>query len=191
MHMWFFIVLFVVLFLILLASMPLIIEARMRIGLRGAVLHAKVYVLGLIPIPVRLRIRLFSAPYFTFCFGRKRTSLFKRPHNGAEGILDGVCVMHLRVAVTLGIRDDPARATWYAGICGVALSMLILRVSETGSVKVSSAKEPVLRLSGTCSGLLQPIDALRGFLRSRRIARANAANNSRKPEEKRNRYASC
>ena len=191
MHMWFFIVLFIVLFLILLLSMPLIVEARMRFGLRGAAVHAKVYVLGLIPIPVRLRIRLLSAPYFTLCFGRKRTSLFQRPKSGAEGILEGMHIRNLRIAVTLGVRDDPARATWYAGVLGVAFTMLIPRVAETGSVKVCSAKDSVFRLSLACSALVQPLEALRGFHRSRRIARANAANNSRKPEEKRNEYASC
>ncbi len=189
--MWVLIVLFVLLFLLLLLSMPLIVEARLRFGLRGAVVHLKVYMLGLIPIPVRLRIHLFSEPVFTLCIGKKRTSLVKRKQNGAEGILEGLQIRNLRVSVTLGIGGDPARSIWYAGILGVALSMLIPRVSETGAVRVHPAKDSVLRLSAAGSAILQPVDAVRGIRRMRRIERAKAANNSRKSQEKRTEYASC
>lgn len=189
--MWVLIVLFILLFFVLLLSMPLIVEARARIGLRGAVVHARVYVLGLVPIPLRLRIRLFSEPVFTLRIGKKRVSLLNRKPNGAQGIRAGVRVQNLRVSVTLGIRDDPARSICCAGACGVLFSMLIPRVSETGTVRVHPAKMSVLRLSAQGSAVLLPPEAFLGFLRARRIARAKAADNSRKTQEKRTEYASC
>ena len=75
-RMWILIVLFVLLFLLLLVSMPLIVEARGRIGARGAVVHTKIYALGLIPIPVRLRLYLLQSPYFTLKIGKNRIGLF-------------------------------------------------------------------------------------------------------------------
>ena len=187
----FLVALFILLFLILLLSMPLIVEARARIGLRGAVVHLRVYVLGLIPIPLRLRINLFCAPYFTLRFGSKTRSLLRQRQNGVEGIRKGVRVERLDVSVTLGIRDDPARSIWYAGVCGVACSTLVPRVSKRGSVQVHAAKTSVLRLSLKGAAVLLPLDALRGILHARRIARAKDANNSVKPKEKRTEYASC
>lgn len=189
--MWVLIVLFILLFLVLLLSMPLIVEARARIGLRGAVVHARVYVLGLVPIPLRLRIRLFSEPVFTLCLGKKRASLLNRRPNGAEGILQGVAVGRLCVSITLGIRDDPARSTVYAGALGVLLSMLVPVVARTGGVRVCAAKDSLLRFSVSASAVLLPFDALRGIRHARRIARAKAADNSVKPKEKRTEYASC
>lgn len=187
----FLVALFILLFLILLLSMPLIVEARARIGLRGAVVHARVYVMGLVPVPLRFRINLLCAPYFTLRFGKKRASLLRRKPNGAEGITEGLRIRNLRVSVTLGVRDDPARSIWCAGVCGVLLSMLIPRVSETGTVRVRAAKDAVLRFSVQGSAVLLPFDALRGIWRARRIARAKAADNSVKPKEKRTDYASC
>jgi hypothetical protein len=188
--MWVLIVLFVLLFLVLLVSMPLIVEARARIGVRGAIVHAKIYVLGLILIPLRMRVCLLSRPYFSLCIGKRRTSLLKQNKSGAEGIAKGVRIRKLNASVSLGIRDDPARATWYAGILGVALSMLIPRIAEAGTVRVHAAKVPMIRLSLSGSAVVLPVDALNGVRRARRIARAENANNTRKSKEKRTEYAS-
>ncbi len=189
--MWILIVLFVLLFLILLLSMPLLLEARVRVGVRGAIVHATVYVFGLIPIPLRLRIRLFSEPFFTLHFGKKQTSLLQRPKSGIKGIRKGVTIRNLRVAVTVGVTDDPARSTVYAGTLGVLLSMLLPCVAETGGVRVHAAKFATIRLAAKGKAILQPPAMAIGFWRARRIARAKAANNSVKPKEKRNEYASC
>ena len=185
------IVLFFLLLFVLLLSMPLIVEARARIGLRGAVVHARIYLFGLIPIPVRLRIRLFSEPFFTVGIGKKDVSLLRRPKPGTKGIRKGITLHELRVAVTVGLKDDPARSTVYAGTLGVLFSMLIPCISENGGVRVFAAKHSTIRLSAKVRALLQPPAMVFGFLRARRIARAKAADNSRKPTEKRNKYASC
>ena len=46
------IALFILLFLLLLLSMPILVRVRARLGVRGAVVHARLYLLGLIPVPV-------------------------------------------------------------------------------------------------------------------------------------------
>ncbi len=183
--MWILIVAFVLLFLILLLSMPLIVEARVRIGLRGAIVRGKLYLLGLIPIPVRLTVRLFSEPCFTLQIGKKRISLLSRPQSGTRGITDGVRLLHLYTVVTAGVEGDPAVSTVLSGLFGVLLSMLIPLLAEMGGVRVRPAKQSMVRLSFSLGALVQPVDALIGFWRERRIARAKAANNSRKPKEKR------
>ena len=89
------IALFVLLFLLLLVSMPLIVEARMRLGVRGAVVHGKVYILGLVPIPVRLRMHLMQTPYFTLIIGKKQIPLLqKRPKRSVRDFRAcGFCVL--------------------------------------------------------------------------------------------------
>ncbi len=189
--MWILIALFILLFLVLLLSMPLLVEARLRFGLRGAVLHATVYVLGLIPVPVRLRIRLFSKPAFTVQIGRKRASLFMKKRSGAEGIAEGIDLRRLHIAVTVGVADAPAEATVLAGTLGVLFTMLVPMLAQTGGVRVGTAKTPLLRLTVEGFAIVQPVKAISGYLRRRRIARAKAANNIGKTKEKRTEYASC
>ena len=184
------IVLVVLLFFILLLSMPLLVEARVRMGLRGAVLRARVYVLGLIPIPLKLRVHFFSEPFFTLCFGKKRVSLLKPAKTGTAGIRKGVRVQDLRVSVTLGVKDDPARSTVLSGTLGVLFSMLIPLLSRDGDVRVRASKHSMIRLSASAFAVVLPVDALFGFWHARRIARTKEANNMRKSQEKRNEYAS-
>lgn len=183
--MWILIVAFCLLFLILLLSMPLIVEARVRVGLRAACVRAKVYLFGLIPIPIRLAVRLFSEPYFTLQIGKKRVSLLNKPQKGTRGILDGVHILRFYTVVTAGIADDPASSTVISGSIGVALSMLIPLFAALGGVRVRPAKTSMVRLSFRVGALVQPVEALAGFWRERRIARAKAGNNSRKLREKR------
>ena len=124
------IALFVLLFLLLLLSMPLIVEARAGVSLRGAVVHGRVFFLGLIPIPVRLKLHFFSKPYFTLTFGKKRVSLLQK---GGRPQLSGVRILRLDTKTTVGIEGEPAQAVLIAGAVAVLLSMLIPRVSESGT----------------------------------------------------------
>ena len=186
----FLIVLFVLLFLLLLLSMPLILEARVRIGLRAAAVRAKLYVLGLVPIPVRLRVHLFSEPYFTLQIGKTEVPLFKqKPKGGEPGLLQGVRLLWLSTVTTVGIADDPARAVLAAGTVATLLSMFTARFAESGKALAIPAQTSMIRLSVTLSALLFPLEMVSGYLRARRIARRKAAKTIRK-QEKRNQYAS-
>ena len=190
--MWLLIALFVLLFFLLLLSMPLIVEARVRVGVRGAAVRAKVYLFGLVPIPLRLRVSLFAKPYFTLQFLKKRVPLLKRKRNGGEiGILKGVRLIRVDSFTTVGITDDPAHAVLLAGAGAVLLSMLTARFAERGSAGARLSREPMARWTVSIRALVFPLDALLGFCRARRIARAKAANNSRKSNEKRTNDASC
>ena len=190
--MGFLIAAFLLLFLLLLVSMPLILEARVRVGLRGASLRAKLYLFGLIPIPVRLTLHLFSDPYFTLRIGSKTVPLFGRRRSGGEiGLLKGVRLLRLETAATVGIEGDPARSVIAAGSVAAALSLLTARFAESGTAKARFARSPMLRIAIRANALLFPLEMLCGFLTERRIARAKAANNRRNLKEKRNGYASC
>ena len=185
------IVVFLLLFLLLLLSMPLIVEARVRLGVRGAAVRAKVYVLGLFPIPLRLSVRLFSKPYFTLRIGKKTVPLIKRRRSGGEiGLLKGVRLLRLDSKTTVGIRDDPARAVLLAGTGAVLLSMLTARFAESGSANAGLSGESTLRWTVSIRAMAVLPEALFGLWRARRIAKRNAANNSRKSNEKRATYAS-
>ena len=190
--MGFLIVLFVLLLTLLFLAGPFVLEARVRAGLRGASVRAKLYVFGLIPIPVRLTVHLFSEPYFTLRFGKKELPLFERKRSGGErGILKGVRLLSLRSSATVGIEDDPARAAVAAGTAAVLLSMLTARFAEDGRAKAGLAETSMIRFSFRISALLYPLEMLIGFVRARRIARRKAANNSRISSEKRKYDASC
>lgn len=186
------IVLFILVFLLLLASMPLIVEARARAGLRGAVVHGKLFLLGLMPIPIRLRIRFFSAPYFTLQYRKKNLFLLKkrRKKRGKRPIF-GVRILRLDARVTVGIDGEPAQAVLTSGSLAVALSMLIPRIAEGGSAKAVLSKYPMLRLSIGLKAIVSPMELLFGILRDRRIAKRKAANNIGESKEKRTTYASC
>ncbi len=188
--MWILIVLFVLVFLILLLSMPLIVEARARTSVRGAVVHARVYVLGLIPIPVRLRLHLFSEPYFCLCFGKKRIPLLKKRERQKGGGISGVRLLRLDSKTTVGIADEPAEAVRIAGAAAVLLGMLTTRLAEGGSAHAGLCRTSMLRISVRITALVFPIELLTGIVRGR-IARRKAAKNSRKTHEKRTEYASC
>ena len=184
--MGFLIAAFVLLFLLLLLSVPLILEARVRLGLRGAAVRARLYVFGLVPIPLKLSLRLFSDPYFTLRFRNKTTPLLKSRRTGGEiGLLKGVRLFRLDSVTTVGIRGDPARAVCTAGTFAVLLSVLTARYAENGSANARFSETPMIRLSFRVSASLFPLEMLFGFLRARRIARRKAANNSRKRNEKR------
>ena len=186
------VLLFLLLFLLLLLSMPLIVEARARIGVRGAAVRVKVYVLGMIPIPLKLAIHLLSKPYFTLEIGKKRVPLLKRKRSGGEiGILKGVRLLRVDSKTTVGITDDPARAVLLSGTGAVLLSMLTTRFAESGSAEARLSREPMMRWTFAIRTLVSPPDALVGFWRARRIARRKAANNSPKSNEKRVNHASC
>ena len=189
--MGFLIAAFVLLFLLLLLSVPLILEMRVRIGLRGACARAKLFVFGLIPIPLTLSVRLLSEPYFTLQIGRKPIPLFgKKPSGGEIGLLKGVRLLSLHTVVTVGIEDDPAYAVLAAGSIAVLLSMLTARYAETGSANARLSQKSMIRLSVAITALLFPAEMIAGFLRARRIAKKKSANNNGKTSEKRKNYAS-
>ena len=188
--MWILIVLFVLLFLLLLLSMPLIIEARGRIGVRGAVVHAKIFVLGLIPIPVRLRLNLMQSPYFTLQIGKKRVPLLQKRKKRAPARLAGVRLLRLDTVTTVGISDEPAAAVLISGAAAVLLSMLTTRVAESGSARARLSQQPMVRVAAKTRILVQPVPLLFGIVRGR-IEQRKAANNTRKSNEKRTTYASC
>ena len=189
--MWILIVLFVLLFLVLLLSMPLIVETTARAGLRGAVIRAKVYVLGLIPIPLKLRVFLFQTPYFTLEFGKKRVFLLRKRRKPKRLLPEGVRIVRLFIKTTVGIRGEPAAAVTAAGSISVLLAMLIPRIAESGSVRAALCGSPMLRMTLDGRAIVFPAALLRGVLRDRRIAKRKAADNSGKTNEKRKNYASC
>ena len=188
--MWILIILFGLLFLLLLLSMPLIVEARMRLSARGAVVHARVYLFGLIPIPVRLRLCLLEEPYFTLMFGKKRIGLFER-RKRARTRIEGIRLLRLDTKATVGIENEPAASVMLAGTVAVLLSMFTTRVAESGSAQAGLSELPVLRLSAKARAIAEPVRIVCGIVHSRRIARRKAANNTRKSIEKRTTYASC
>ena len=187
--MWILIVLFVLLFLLLLLSMPLIVEANARVGLRGAIVRAKIYLLGLIPIPVKLRLRLFAPPYFTLQFGKKRIFLFQKKRRG-KLIPDGVRILRLAAKTTVGIEGEPAAAVLTGGAISVLLAMLIPRTAESGSVRAALCERSMLRFTVHAEAIAEPAKLLFGILRNRRIERRKAVNTTGKIHEKRIKYAS-
>jgi hypothetical protein len=190
--MGFLIAAFIVLFLILLLSMPLIVDARMRIGLRGAIIHARIYVFGLIPISVKLRLHLFSKPYFTLRFGKKRVFLLKKKKQTRKRRpVRGVRLLRLDTRTTVGIADEPDKAVLSAGSAAVLLSMLTTRVAESGSARAAIGEPSMLRLSARARAIVYPLKLLGGLLAPMCIARRGSANNSRKSNEKRTEHASC
>ena len=185
-------VLFVLLLILMLLAGPFILEARVRLSLRGAVVRAKLFVFGLIPIPVKLTVRLFSEPYFSLCIGSRTIPLLKRKRIGGEiGLLKGVRLIRLDSTVTAGIEDDPARAVLASGSLAVLLNLLTARIAESGRADARLSSRSAIRLSFRLCALLYPPEMLCGFVRARRIARRKAANNSRKTSEKRRNHASC
>ena len=190
--MWILIVLFILLFLLLILSMPIIVEAKLRIGVRGAVLRSRVWLIGLIPIPIRLRIHLLSEPYFTLVFGKKRVLLLQKNRDpGLGGILEGVRILRLDTKTTVGIFGEPAQSVAAAGTIAVLLSMLIPSVAENGSAQAALSGSSMLRMIVKASALLTPPKMLLGFRRAKRIAKKKAANNITETKEKRTLYAPC
>lgn len=190
--MGFLIAAFIVLFLLLLLSVPLIVDVRARAGLRGAILHARVIWLGLIPIPVKLRLHLFSKPYFTLRFGKIRVSLLKQnKRKRRRRPLRGVRLLRLDTRTTVGIADEPDKAVLSAGTVAVLLSMLTTRVAESGSARAAIGDSTMLRLTLRARAIVFPAKLLSGILAPKRIARSRSANNTRKSKEKRTDDASC
>lgn len=189
MRMWILIVLFVLLLLLLVLSMPLIVEARARIGVRGAVVHGRVWLLGLVPIPVRLRIYLFEQPYFTLGIGKKRVFLLQKRVKHKKPIA-GVRILRLGTRTTVGVEGEPAQAVLLAGTLAVLLAMLTTRVAESGSAGAALAKTSLFRITAGAQAIVSPPQLLFSIAR-RRIARRKAVNNTRKLKEKRTSYASC
>lgn len=191
MRMWILIVLFVLLFLLLLLSMPLIVEARARTGIRGAAIRARIYLFGLIPIPLKLRLHLFSAPYFTLRIGKKRIFLFRKKRIKLPLLPEGVKLLRLDAKTTVGIEDEPAAAVTASGTVSVLFAMLISRVAQNGSVRAAMCAAPMFRITLRAQAIVLPLRLLSEIVRSRRIARRKAANNSGKTNEKRTNYAPC
>lgn len=186
------IVLFVLLFLVLLLSTPLILEARARLGLRGAAIRAKLWLFGLIPVPLKLSVSLFSEPYFTLQFGRKRIPLLRRRRTGGEaGLLRGVTLVRAETVTTVGVAGDPADSVLLSGAIAVLLSMLTAYFAQSGTAKARYAHTSMLRIRLDVHARLVPLEMLIGLWKARRIAQAKAANNSPEINEKRNEYASC
>ena len=188
-HMWILIVLFVLLFLLLLLSMPLIVEGRGRIGARGAIVHARIFLLGLIPIPLRLRLYLFCDPYFTLQIGKKRIGLFAKRKRKRTRVA-GVRLLRLDTRTTVGVDGEPAAAVLLAGTVAVLLSMLTTRVAEGGSARAAFCETPMVRISLSTQAIVQPLPLALGIVRGR-IARRKTAKNTCKSNEKRTTYASC
>ena len=188
--MWILIVLFVLLFLLLLLSMPLIVEARARIGVRGAVVHARVYALGLLPIPVRLRLYLLHTPYFTLKIGKKQIRLLQKKKKPKRTRPAGIRILRLDTRTTVGVENEPATAVQLAGTVAVLLSMLTTRVAESGSAKARLCETSLVRIAAGMRAIVQPVPLAIGIVRGR-ITRRKAANNTGKSNEKRKTYASC
>ena len=179
----------VVLFLLLLLSMPLIVEAKARLSFRGAVVHARVYLLGCIPIPIRLRVHLFSKPYFTLEIGKRRVSLLQKQNGKRQ--LSGIRILRLDTKTTVGIEGEPAQAVLLAGTAAVLFAMLIPRIAESGSARAALSERSTALISVRTQAIVQPVPLAFGIVRAQRIARRKAANNTRKIKEKRTTYASC
>ena len=188
--MWILIVLFVLFFLLLLLSMPLIVEARLRLSLRGAVVHARIYVLGLIPVPLRFRLYLLHSPYFTLQIAKNRMRLLQKRQKRGKTQIKGVRLLRLETRTTVGIEDEPATAVQLAGTIAVLFSMLTTRVAESGSAKAALSECGMLRITARLQALAEPIRLLYGIARGR-IVQRKTAKNTRKTNEKRKTYASC
>lgn len=188
--MWILIVFFVLLFLLLLLSMPLIVEARARLSLRGAVVRGRVWLLGLVPIPVRLRINLLQTPYFSLIIGKKRIGLMQKREKTGKRRHRGIRVLRIETRTTVGIEGEPAQAVLLAGTVAVLLSMLTTRAAESGSAKAALARPSMFRIAANARAIVFPVPLLAGMLRGR-IARRKSANNTRKIHEKRTNHASC
>ncbi len=189
--MWILIILFVLLFLLLLLSMPLIVEARARLSVRGAVVHAKIYVLGLIPIPLKLRVYLLQEPYFSLKIGQKTVPLLQKRTRSIKPALSGVRLSRLDTRTAVGIEDEPADAVLIAGSIAVLLSMLTARVADGGSAGAALCRYPLFRITASAQVIVLPPKLFYGVVLASRIARRKAANNTRKTNEKRKTYASC
>lgn len=185
-------VLFVLLFLLLLLAVPIVVTVRVRAGVRGAAVRATAWLFGLIPIPIRLRIALFSKPYFTLCYKRKRAPLLqKRAPSAWDGVWDGVRILRTDSVLTVGVRDDPAHSVLLLGLGVVALSCLTPRISEQGTVSGKpSFAASMARLTLNGMALVLPLKCLWGVVRAWRIMRTNPAKTTDTIQEKRQFYAS-
>ena len=190
MHMGILIVLFILLFLLLLLSMPLIVEARTRVCVRGAVGHARVYLLGLIPVPVRLRLNLLQTPYFTLQVGKKQIRLFKKRKKRGRIRLAGVRLLRLDTRTAVGVEGEPAVSVLLAGTAAVLLSMLTTRIAESGSATAALCERSLFRIALELKAIVHPVLLAAGIVHGR-IKRRKAANTIRKTNEKRTEYASC
>ncbi|MBQ1631202.1 MAG: hypothetical protein II049_00105 [Clostridia bacterium] len=190
--MWILIVLFILLFLLLLLSMPLIVEAQGRFSVRGAVVHARLYLLGLIPIPLRLRVYLLASPRFTLIFGKRRVFLLKkRKKKEGKRRIRGIRLLRLDTKTTVGIEDEPAVSVQLAGTIAVLLSMLTTRIAESGSAKARLSENTLLRVTARAQVIVYLLPLMLGIVLMRCITQRKAANNTGKTNEKRKTYASC
>lgn len=185
------ILLFIILFVVLLLSMPLIVEANGRLSVRGAVVHARLYLLGLIPIPLRLRVYLLASPRFTLIFGKRRVFLLKkRKKKKGKRRIRGIRLLRLDTKTTVGVEGEPAVSVQLAGTIAVLLSMLTTRVAESGSAAAGLSENTVLRITAKTQAIVYLLPLTFGFVLARGITQSKSANNTRKTNEKRTTYAS-
>ncbi len=182
------IVLFVLLFLVLLLAMPVIASIYARFSPKGGIVFATLYLFGVIPIPLRLRIRLLSAPYLSLQFGKHNFPLLS--HKKRTPIDPRILRMErIDLGITVGIENDGARTVQALGTLQILSTMLLpLYFAKTNVTVHPSYTHGVLRLNVRVIGLIYPLF----FLRSLCISKRNKAKDTNESiSEKRYSHVSC
>lgn len=150
-------VLFGLLFLLLLLSVPIVVTATARVSPKGAVIFVRFHLFGAIPVPFRVRVHLFSEPYLSVRILRRTYPLLSASPMPAPDPR-AWRLERVDLGVTLGIEGDNARTVETLGLlCGV-FSMLLPRLCRKGRVLPRPAfGSAVFRLTAEVVGLIFPI----------------------------------
>lgn len=182
------IILFALIFLLLVLSMPVIVTAYGRFSVRGGVVRIRLLLFGVLPIPLKLRVRLLSPPYLTFRFWKKEHPLLS---NRPIAPID-TRVMRLErfdVGVTLGISEDPANTVRSLGLLHGVLSLLLPYAAPRVRVESHpSFTDDVFRVTVHMIGLVYPLFLLLG---QTRITERERADTVPKFHEKRYSHVPC
>lgn len=184
------IVLFVLLFLLLLLATPVVVTAHARFSPAGGVVHAALHLFGVVPIPLRLRIRLLSEPYLTLrVFGRTHGLLAKKRR--APPSRRAFRLERIDLSLTLGLPDDSAGTVRCLGIYRVLASMLLPVFCAQNSIAAhASFAHPMLRVRLHVVALVFPLFLLlpkKPRIRSGPFGQPNRSNK----QEKRYSHVPC
>ncbi len=188
----FLIVLFAVLLLLLLLAMPIIVSIHARFSPAGGVVRAKAYLFGVLPIPLRLTVRLLSEPYLTVrVFGRERPLLSPKKTPMQRPDPCAIRLERIDAVLTLGISDDPAATVRVLGTLDVLLSLLLSELAPRVRIRpCPSFSAPMLRINAHVLGLVFPLFLL--TMAKKRITGRKPANHKDTiKQEKRYSHAPC
>ncbi|MCL2696026.1 MAG: hypothetical protein FWE69_06850 [Clostridiales bacterium] len=134
------ITLWILLFLLLLASLPIRVRIWTELSFRGGRIHAQIRLFGFLKIPLTFTLHLFSDPHFTlFWRGRTFPLLCAKPKTKKPSIVPDITIDQLHLTYILGIADDAATTVWALG----SLQVLSQTTAQVLSLPLSLSLRPV------------------------------------------------